>query len=193
VRGSWWRLPSVFPSGSRSAVLGSRSSGVGGLAGGVAWAPATDLPPFPDRARRGAGRSNGAVSKCAWRCPALSRRAIRSGDTVAAAYRRRHDRQAATSGRGRREQSVGNRHERGYTTPQPASVRVVGRLTIARRSMPKKPKPLSEQSQRSIEKAEEMGADASEKQFERPVRRLVPPAGVSRTRLRFLLPARRGL
>ena len=45
--------------------------------------------------------------------------------------------------------------------------------------MPKKPKPLNEQPQRTIEKAEEMGADAFEEQFERPVRRLVPPAGVS--------------
>jgi hypothetical protein len=33
VRGSWWRLPSVFPSGGRSTVLGSRSSGVGDLTG----------------------------------------------------------------------------------------------------------------------------------------------------------------
>jgi hypothetical protein len=53
VRGSWWRLPSVFPSGSRSAVLGSRSSGVGDLAGSggagvIGWFP------LSNPARRGA-------------------------------------------------------------------------------------------------------------------------------------------
>jgi hypothetical protein len=54
VRGSWWRLPSVFPSGSRSAVLGSRSSGVGDLAGSggagvIGWFP------LSNPTRRGAG------------------------------------------------------------------------------------------------------------------------------------------
>jgi hypothetical protein len=48
----------------RSLRLGSRSSGVGGQAGGVARVPAADLPPF-SRIACGevAGRSNGAISK----------------------------------------------------------------------------------------------------------------------------------
>ena len=67
VRGSWWRLPSVFPSGSRSAVLGSRSSGVGGLAGGggagaIGWFPA--LPGLrAERCRSGNPRCSSAVGK----------------------------------------------------------------------------------------------------------------------------------
>jgi hypothetical protein len=59
VRGSWWRLPSVFPSGSRSAVLGSRSSGVGGLAGGGGAGAQGCVPDLPGSraARRQSGRT----------------------------------------------------------------------------------------------------------------------------------------
>jgi hypothetical protein len=41
--------------------------------------------------------------------------------------------------------------------------------------MPKKPKPLSEQSRRFIERAEEIGAGATEEEFERHFRKAVPP------------------
>jgi hypothetical protein len=54
----------------RGLRLGSRSSGVGGLAGGAAGAIGRS-PPFPNwRAER--CRSNGAVSKCAPGCPCNS-------------------------------------------------------------------------------------------------------------------------
>ena len=63
VRGSWWRLPSVFPSGSRSAVLGSRPPVW--AAGRWWWRGCARLCPRPSRiARREAPeRSNGAVSR----------------------------------------------------------------------------------------------------------------------------------
>jgi hypothetical protein len=41
--------------------------------------------------------------------------------------------------------------------------------------MPKKPKPLSEQSKRFIEMAEKIGADATEEEFERQARRVIRP------------------
>jgi hypothetical protein len=48
-------------------VVKRQSKKAAGLAGGVAWAPAADLPPFPDRSRRGAGAAilafSGAIGK----------------------------------------------------------------------------------------------------------------------------------
>jgi hypothetical protein len=41
--------------------------------------------------------------------------------------------------------------------------------------MPRKPKPLSEQSRRFVERAEEIGANATEEDFERKFRQAVPP------------------
>jgi hypothetical protein len=41
--------------------------------------------------------------------------------------------------------------------------------------MPRKPKPLSEQSRRFIERAEEIGAEASEEEFEHKFRMTIPP------------------
>jgi hypothetical protein len=40
--------------------------------------------------------------------------------------------------------------------------------------MPKKPKPFSEQSRRFMETADEIGASATEKEFERAFRRAIP-------------------
>ena len=54
VRGSWWRLPSVFPSGSRSAVLGSRPPVWAAWPVVVARVRKAVSPTFPDRAPRGA-------------------------------------------------------------------------------------------------------------------------------------------
>lgn len=45
--------------------------------------------------------------------------------------------------------------------------------------MPRKPAPLSEQSRRFIERAEEIGAEASEEEFEQKFRKAVPPKQVS--------------
>jgi hypothetical protein len=41
--------------------------------------------------------------------------------------------------------------------------------------MPQKPKPVSEQSRRFIERADEIGADATEEQFTRTFRKIIPP------------------
>jgi hypothetical protein len=100
VRGSWWRLPSVFPSGSRSAVLGSRSSGVGGLAGGGGAGAICSPPALPGSlakrrrsGRTGRSRKSTMPYPCPSRCtPATAILRGFSAVAIAAAKRARHDR-----------------------------------------------------------------------------------------------------